>query len=80
MLPLVDPVFGRWAFWICAVPFLVYLGGTTFGTYLENVRKTGPAHSMRGYVRGHVKLLQAHIGELPEDAAQRINERLDPAG
>jgi len=79
MLPLVSPVFGKWAFWITAVPFLIYLGGTSFGAYLENVRKTGPAHMMRGYTRVHAKRLRLTIEQLPAEESARLLERLDPA-
>ena len=40
MLPLVEPFFGKNAFLIAAVPFVIYLVGTGFGGYLEKTRKT----------------------------------------
>ena len=78
MLPLVEPVFGKWAFWICAVPFVIYLGGTSVGTYLENIRKTIPAHTMRGSVKSQVEVLKAQINDLSSEESQAMLARLDP--
>lgn len=81
MLPLVEPVFGDgkswWAFLITAVPFLVYLAGTSFGTQMENIRKTAPAHDMRGYCRSMSDQLKESIERLPAADAEDVKTRLD---
>lgn len=79
MLPLVPPVFGKRAFWICAVPFVLYLAGTSIGTYLENVRKTLPLHDMRGLTKLQAQYLKHQIQASPTQASELL-ERLDPDG
>ena len=79
MLPLVDPVFGKWAFLITVVPFVIYVGGTQFGLYLENQRKTTPAHTMKGEARSRAESLLGSIDELPVEDSAKLLERLAPA-
>jgi CAAX prenyl protease-like protein len=63
-------VFGRFAFWITVVPFLIYLIGTFGGTYVENQHKRVPAHKMHETVRFMAESLLREVQRLP-DAGQR---------
>lgn len=81
LLPLGPPVFGKWAFWITAVPFLVYWGGTVFGSYLEKTRKLEPAHHMRQVCRAMVEPVEVAIkDELPFDMAAEVLTRINLSG
>ena len=79
MLPLVAPFFGRRAFLIAAVPFLVYFIGSAFGGYLEKTRKTQPAHEIRGMSRNLtenlITSLQAQVPDEAEEVIERYNLR-----
>ncbi len=83
MLPLVDPVFGdgkSWtAFLITAVPFLVYLAGTSLGAHLENLRKTEPVHTMRGVCRAMSDELKGSLETLPVEQGTELINRLELA-
>lgn len=81
MLPLVAPFFGKNAFWIAAVPFLIYFIGTAFGGYLEKTRKTQPAHDIRGMSRSLLdNFVKSLENELPEEQANAIIEKYDLDG
>lgn len=79
MLPLVPPVFGKLAFWITVVPFLIYWGGTQLGSYVENIRKVQPAHEMRGICSSHAKLLIEKLQSpgIPEVTRDELLDRID---
>ena len=83
LLPLGPHVFGgkrnsAWlAFFITAVPFLLYWGGTTFGGYLEKTRKLAPAHTMRGECRKEIGRVTAILEELPAGQAMEVRNRID---
>ncbi len=83
LLPLGPHVFGgkrnsNWlAFFITAVPFLIYWGGTAFGGYLEKTRKLAPAHTMRGECRLEVNKVKASLEELPADQRMEFSNRID---
>ena len=78
MLPLVEPYFGKRAFWICAIPFIIYLVGTGLGAHFETNRKTLPAHHMRGRSANLAKELEKSLNEsLPADQAAKVLTRID---
>ena len=77
LLPLGPPVFGKWAFFITAVPFLIYWGGTAFGSYLEKTRKLEPAHRMRATCRAMVAPLEEELKQLPAEQAAEVIARVD---
>jgi|GEM_PF-3182061 len=80
MLPLVEPVFGKNAFLITAVPFLVYLLGTGLGSYFENVRKTNPAHTIRGNCRTMASNLRESFNDnLDKEVASDVFAKIDLA-
>ncbi len=86
LLPLGPHVFGgkrnsAWlAFFITAVPFLIYWGGTAFGGYLEKTRKLAPAHTMRGECRAEIGRVTAILEELPAGQAMEVRNRIDLLG
>ncbi len=83
LLPLGPHVFGgkrnsNWlAFFITAVPFLIYWGGTTFGGYLEKTRKLAPAHTMRGECKFEIGKFKAILAELPAGQEMELSNRID---
>lgn len=81
-LPLLKVgVFGKWAFWITAVPFLIYWGGTAFGSYLEKTRKLEPVHTLRQGCRALTDTFDERLDSLvsAEEAAE-IRQFVDLPG
>ena len=75
MLPLVEPVFGKRAFWITAAPFIVYLLGTMLGSHFEHNRKVSPLHSLRGSCRSLSESFRQQFGDpkrYPKEDADKI--------
>ena len=81
MLPLVEPVFGKYAFLITAVPFLVYLMGTSMGAYFENNRKIAPAHQVRSRCRTLAEKFREDFNAATDgDVAKDLFEKIDLNG
>lgn len=78
MLPLVEPVFGPRAFWITAVPFIVYLVGTMLGGNVEHNRKVEPLHALRGRCRTLSEAFREQMSDpqrfLKEDSDKLFND------
>lgn len=78
LLPLVEPFFGKNAFLIAAVPFIIYFIGTALGSHIEMTRKTGPAHDIRGYSTSMLTTFVDGIkSQLPPEQADRIIQKYD---
>jgi len=70
-LPRRERVFGKWAFAITVVPFLIYWGATSVGSYLERTRKLTPVHGMHNdIIRPALEQISASLREA-EATAQR---------
>jgi CAAX prenyl protease-like protein len=76
-LPHGPRVFGKHAFAITAVPFLIYWGGTVFGGYLEKTRKLAPVHSVHGDLRGQLGEIEQELRFLPADEQSAARQRLN---
>lgn len=61
--PLGPHVFGKFGFFICVVPYIFYLAGNMFASYVENARGHSAIKEQIGYVAGPLEKVREKLEE-----------------